>query len=202
MKEANGICESPSTQGHSPDLEAKSNVAIAVLGSLAILRPLSALLDVYGAEENASDLRRAIGMLETIAPDDKEDGARLDFVVNAKYSIRRKRVADLLQLGYDSSSWCRVVGTAQPRELLFRCEHERIVERLDYPLNIGGSLTVSTIEKESAVFLLDLGTIANGLDTLASKYPRHFADFLNAKEDGITGSIFLQCCVFGEIIFE
>jgi hypothetical protein len=31
--------------------------------------------------------------------------------------------------------------------------------------------------------------------------PRHFADVLNENDDAGTGDVFLQCCLFGEIIF-
>jgi hypothetical protein len=30
---------------------------------------------------------------------------------------------------------------------------------------------------------------------------QHLADFLNENEDAITGDVFLQCCVFGEVVY-
>lgn len=36
---------------------------------------------------------------------------------------------------------------------------------------------------------------------MARNYPRHFADFLEENEDAITADIFLQLCLFGEVIY-
>jgi hypothetical protein len=36
---------------------------------------------------------------------------------------------------------------------------------------------------------------------MAVECPRHFADFLNEKADAVTGDAFLQCCLFGEVIY-
>ncbi len=49
--------------------------------------------------------------------------------------------------------------------------------------------------------LLDLGTIRLGLQTMADKYPNHWHDFINDNEDATTGDVFLQCCLYGEVIF-
>jgi hypothetical protein len=37
---------------------------------------------------------------------------------------------------------------------------------------------------------------------LATKYPRHFADLVNENTDAITADVLLQCCLFGELIYE
>jgi len=36
---------------------------------------------------------------------------------------------------------------------------------------------------------------------MAKKEPRHFADFLKEDYDETTGDVFLQCCLFGEVIY-
>lgn len=40
-----------------------------------------------------------------------------------------------------------------------------------------------------------------GLVIMATKYPAHFADFLAENDDAITGDVFLQCALFGEVVF-
>jgi hypothetical protein len=60
---------------------------------------------------------------------------------------------------------------------------------------------VGDIEGDMPDALLDLGTIRNGLQVMADKYPNHWHDFINDNEDATTGDVFLQCCLYGEVIF-
>jgi hypothetical protein len=39
------------------------------------------------------------------------------------------------------------------------------------------------------------------MNVMAMNYPRHFADFLNEAADAITADAFLQCCLFGALIY-
>lgn len=41
--------------------------------------------------------------------------------------------------------------------------------------------------------------LAKGLQVMADKYDWHFQDFMAENEDIITGDVFLQCALFGEI---
>jgi hypothetical protein len=36
---------------------------------------------------------------------------------------------------------------------------------------------------------------------MAQAYTRHFADFINQNDDAITGDVFLQCCLLGEVLY-
>jgi len=48
---------------------------------------------------------------------------------------------------------------------------------------------------------LDRAAIQKGIDALMQKYPRHFGDFLSDNTDATTGDVFLQCCLFGEVVY-
>jgi hypothetical protein len=97
-----------------------------------------------------------------------------------------------------------------------------IYRHLDYPVNEGGAVVVGDreewypyrMEKERAEHLkesfdkpepkkyrLDLEAIDRGLQLMADKYPRHFADFVGENEDASTGDVFLQLCLFGELVY-
>lgn len=43
--------------------------------------------------------------------------------------------------------------------------------------------------------------IQRGLDLMAEKYPKHFADFMSENEDDITADVFFQLAVLGEIVY-
>jgi hypothetical protein len=71
---------------------------------------------------------------------------------------------------------------------------------LQLPLR-GGSLTVGDIEGDMPDKILDRAAIVKGLKLLSEKYPKHYADFLSENEDAITGDVFLQLAVYGDVIF-
>jgi hypothetical protein len=48
---------------------------------------------------------------------------------------------------------------------------------------------------------LDRKAIERGLCTMARHYPQHFADALRESGDATTGDVFLQCCLFGKVIY-
>jgi hypothetical protein len=49
--------------------------------------------------------------------------------------------------------------------------------------------------------MLDRVAILEGLRIMAEKEPRHFADFMTENDDADTGDVFLQCCLYGEVIY-
>jgi hypothetical protein len=44
--------------------------------------------------------------------------------------------------------------------------------------------------------------VRRGLEDLATKYPRTFAGSVNEDTDATTADVLLQCCLFGELIYE
>ena len=43
--------------------------------------------------------------------------------------------------------------------------------------------------------------ILRGLEVMADKYPNHFGDAIAGNDDATTGDVFLQCCVFGDVLY-
>jgi hypothetical protein len=128
------------------------------------------------------------------------------FKVTTEVEITPTRVADLLCCAFEGGSnyWYRIKLKKAPAEFAFRYMpdlSDRPTSYTDYPLNRGGYLIVGDSEGDMEDGLLDLGTIRYGLDTMAHKYPRHFQDLLNDNEDATTGDVFLQCCLWGEVVF-
>jgi hypothetical protein len=64
-------------------------------------------------------------------------------------------------------------------------------------------ITIEDSEDDKIKFYsLNLKKIKKGLTVMAKKYPSHFADIIKGDYDNTTGDIFLQCCIFGKIIYE
>jgi hypothetical protein len=115
-------------------------------------------------------------------------------------TIETQAVADLLCCAFEGGSnyWANVVLRHNPTtwEFLDDGEHKYIHT---VPLNPGGFLIFQ--EPDGKQYSLDQGTIQKGLQIMAEKYPEHFADFVAENADADTGDVFLQCCLFGEVVY-
>lgn len=54
---------------------------------------------------------------------------------------------------------------------------------------------------EAPTSTLDGKALERGLQVMADKYPKHWSDFIAENEDSDTGNVFVQCCIFGEVVF-
>jgi hypothetical protein len=128
------------------------------------------------------------------------------FKITTVIDIPSERVADLLCCAFEGGSnyWATIKEKRSPLEFNFRYMadlFDKPTIYTDYPLNRGGFLMVGDNEGDMPDALLDRGTIRNGLQVMADKYTRHWHDFINDNEDADTGDVFLQCCLYGEVIF-
>ena len=67
-----------------------------------------------------------------------------------------------------------------------------------------GSLILSVADGEGAPQPADLNSAAcaRGLQLMAEDWSRHFQAFRDENEDAETGDVFLQLCVFGDVVFS
>ena len=56
-------------------------------------------------------------------------------------------------------------------------------------------------EDDKKLHRLNLEKVKKGLTVMAKKEPKHFADFIKQEYDQVTGDVFLQCCLFGKVIY-
>ena len=117
------------------------------------------------------------------------------------------RVAYLLCSALEGGSnyWAEIKSAKKPKEFSFILDADLGGEDpepciLDYPFN-GGSITFADSEGDMPDSVLDLEAIGKGLQVMATNYSGHWQDVINEKEDAATGDVFLQCCLYGEIIF-
>lgn len=120
------------------------------------------------------------------------------------------RIQDLLCCAFEGGSnyWYRIEKFTPPAQFEVTSSPEKPGEfrHLDYPVNVGGALVISNKQADDGDSkpmrrTLSLRTIRQGLQVFATKYPRHFSDFMQDNEDACTGDVFLQCCVFGEAVY-
>ncbi len=124
-----------------------------------------------------------------------------EFDVQVTTKISAKRIADLLVGAYEGGSnhWIAEIALG-PEVSGFGSDdyYPRIVR---YPLS-GGYVNIRTIEDDPKLsYRLDEKAIKRGLNLMATKYPKHFSDFVQKNDDAITADIFLQLAVLGEIVY-
>ena len=56
-------------------------------------------------------------------------------------------------------------------------------------------------ERAAARHPITLDNVRKGLELMRDEYPRHYADLVEENDDAITGDVFLQLAVFGELIY-
>ena len=103
--------------------------------------------------------------------------------------IKLEDIAGLLgSASRGASYWCE-------NKLDFESEVDAALEKT----GVGFCKLYDTEEEKP--YLLNLKKIKRGMTVMAKKEPKHFADFVSGDYDQTTGDVFLQCCLFGEVIY-
>ena len=148
------------------------------------------------------------------------------FTVTTKHEISAERVANLLVSAFEGgSNYCYMIESSKkPRKFETYCgvpaakaieESPKVTDgiacgpqifsHVDYPMNPGGHLIISSTEEEEdrPKAKLDLKAIQKGLQLFAESktYAHHWHDFLAENDDAITADVFLQLCLYGEVIY-
>ena len=118
-----------------------------------------------------------------------------------------ERVSDLLCSALEGGSnyWYMIEEFIEPPTVVKTTGLDGVFRHLDYPCSPGGALMVSDAkacnEGSKRTERLDLTSMARGLEIMREKYTRHFADWVHENDDADTGDVFLQCCLFGEVVY-
>ena len=118
--------------------------------------------------------------------------------------INKGRIADLLCCAFEGGSnyWAWGQNIYDAPDILWQelagWDFNVVYPHCHYALFAGGKYGVRDAE-EDINYTLDLDKIKSGLKIMAEKYPRHFGNWLSEDDDAITGDVFLQCCLFGEV---
>jgi hypothetical protein len=124
--------------------------------------------------------------------------------INMNVEIAVERIADLLICAFEGGSnyWYLIQSYKAPANY---DRYNSGTKRLDYPLNEGGALEISSTEDDEIEgktrWTLDYDACVEGLQMMAKKYPWHFAAILDESDDADTGDVYLQCCLFGEVVY-
>ena len=116
--------------------------------------------------------------------------------VQTTVTIDDKRVTDMLTNALEGGStyWARKITNERFEGAEFASEA---------PMAGGSFILIHDAESDDMPgrTLINREVCEIGLQEMAEKYPRHFANLIAGDDDAETADVFLQCCVFGEIIF-
>lgn len=106
-----------------------------------------------------------------------------------------------------SNYWYLINKSFKPKNFKNTREGEEKFTHLSYPMNEGGALSISVMlevdeDQSGKEYTLNLEALQKGMKIMAEKYPHHFSDFLADNDDSTTGDVFLQCALFGEILYS
>lgn len=103
--------------------------------------------------------------------------AELDYDLGEGYTIADFRKGGRCQYPDTYFHWCQLVPLVEGCAVVFKDSEEGTKLRLDH------------------------AAIERGVRVMSAKYPKHFANWMSEDFDAETGDVFLQCCVFGEVVY-
>lgn len=124
--------------------------------------------------------------------------------IEVTQQIPIRRVADILCTAIESGSsyWVHVADVEQGANDSAPWEQEYTPSYIRAPFSANGWVEIIDTESgDNGRYLLDRAALERGLKVMAEKYPRHWADFIAENEDATTGDVFLQCALFGEVVY-
>jgi len=125
------------------------------------------------------------------------------FPIVSKREIDAERVWGLLITAFEGGIgyWAQIYDYQEPPGEPFRGDPEHLYRYADYPLSEGGAVILSDMEGSEEQWSLDLTTIRSGLEKLCEHEPRRVEEIMSEDYDAETADVFVQHCIFGEIVY-
>jgi len=116
------------------------------------------------------------------------------------------RAADLLCGAFEGGSnyWYLIDSYVKPEVEAKPWGDEYTPSYIFLPFSEGGAIVIVDMEDEDGEkFTLDRAAIERGKELLATdpNYSHHYADVLQENDDADTSDVFLQLCLFGEVVY-
>ena len=120
--------------------------------------------------------------------------------VSQQKTFNWEDVAELLQAALDGGSRAWLVGVTRYKHDLQSRDVPGITFDSQVPIWPGCGLSI-TVLNDSRLYFLEQGDLKTGLEIMARDYAEHFRDFETQDDCGSTGDVFLQCCLFGKVVY-
>lgn len=120
--------------------------------------------------------------------------------------LEKEGLSNLLSVALYGNGWASCDVDDANRELVAGQKFDCWEDKLAGILLAGGSIIIDDVYAEDDGeddfrHIITLSDIENGLELMRDEYPNHWADLAEENDDAITGDVFLQLTVFGELIY-
>jgi hypothetical protein len=112
--------------------------------------------------------------------------------------LEKERLSDLLSVATYGNGWPAIQVESYSKEGDDRCIEDVWADELLAGKNL--SLYDMYDDNETG-YSINLNSIKRGLAIMRDNYPVDWDNLINENEDLETGDVFLQCTVFGEVIY-
>jgi hypothetical protein len=133
--------------------------------------------------------------------------------INVSLEISKDSIANLLCSAFEGKGigyWARIVEYKEPTDGVNLkeyntsgedgCWNKNVIPYIHYPLSKDGYVLIEDFE-ENRVCKLNLEAIEKGLTIFISKHGMSAGQWLSENFDASTADVFVQCCLFGDVIY-
>lgn len=127
--------------------------------------------------------------------------------VNVALEVKESRIADLICEGLECGSlasfgFSGFHGTTKAKAWRGEGGWESFFGHINPALTKGAYVVLFERHHDKQRWRrLDLKAIERGLQIMATHHSKHFSDWMNETDDAITGDVFLQCALLGEVVY-
>ena len=124
----------------------------------------------------------------------------MKITITKEIDITDEALSDTLCAAFEGGSnyWCALKEYANPTKIKGSNLY------LVLPLvedNLHGVVLSDCEDPETTIPLLNRAALQKGLEVLRDKYPERLEEIWTENGDAETGDVFLQCCLFGEVVY-
>jgi len=125
-----------------------------------------------------------------------------------KFSVETEftslQIAELLCCAFEGGSnyWIDHIDYSEPSDISLEIDGDEWPRYCIYPLRVDGAVKIYVDPDDDPPKRdLNIDSLRSGLRIMHEKYAQHFSDFLSGDSDATTGDVFLQCCIFDELVY-
>ena len=126
--------------------------------------------------------------------------------VKIEKEISWQTIADTLVSAFEGGSnyWYQIEMFKKPSNFNNSEKGDEQFRHMSYPINENGGLLVSNrnVDDTYKAKWVNQTSIKNGVKIMQQYHPSHFQDMIEKNGDATTGDVFLQCILFGEVIYR
>ena len=117
--------------------------------------------------------------------------------MNCSVQISHQQIVDQLITAREGgiNYWCDEFAITKDGQPL------PFMQLLDKPELLPNCLFEVREEENGKIHKIDYNQIIRGLEVMSQDYIRHFGDLFTDNGDATTADVFMQCAVFGELVY-